>query len=63
MRKRHETERRKATERRAKAAAAPSIVGEVGGASGRAGEGERGGGGEGGAPCQKDLVWVWPSSS
>ena len=55
MRNWHETERRKAAERRAKAAAAPSTVG----ISKRPGEKERGGGrggrgGEGGASCPRD---------
>ena len=44
MRKWHETERRKAAERRAKTAAAPSTVGIS----------KREGGGEGGASCPRD---------
>ena len=70
MRNWHETERRKAAERRAKAAAASSTVGiskrPGGGGMGRGGEGTGGGGGggrgngrkggrgEGGAPCPRD---------
>ena len=51
MRNWHETERRKAAERRAKAAAAPSTVG----ISKRPGEG---GGGERGRHAQEPEVWV-----
>ena len=59
VRIRHETERRKAAERCAKAAAAPSTVG----ISKRPGGGARkGGGGEGGRHAQETEVWVWPSS-
>ena len=74
----HETERRKAAERRAKAAAAPSTVGiskwpgggrREGGGEGP-GEGGKGGGvkrgrGEGRKGkrhAQETKVWVWPSS-
>ena len=56
MRNLHEMERRKAAERRAKAAAAPSTVG----ISKRPGGGRRG---EGGRHAQETKVWVWPSSS
>ena len=59
MRNWHETQRRKAAERRAKAAAAPSTVG----ISKRPGGGEEGRGGEGGRHAQETEVWVWPSSS
>ena len=65
-----ETERRKAAERRAKAAAAPSTVGmskqpgggggEGGGGWGEGGTGGRGGEGKGGRHTQ---VWVWSASS
>ena len=55
MRKWHETERRRAAERHAKAAGALSIVGiskrPGGGGRGRAGAG--GGAGEGGASCPR----------
>ena len=50
MRNWHETERRKAAERRAKTAAAPSTVG----ISKRPEGGGRGGGGEGGASCPRE---------
>ena len=56
----HETERRKAAERRAKAAAAPSTVGisEQPGGGGRGkggrGDGGKGGAGEGGTACPRD---------
>ena len=53
----HEKERRKAAERRAKAAAAPSTVG----ISKWPGRGRRGEGG--GRLAQETEVWVWPSSS
>ena len=58
----HETERRKAAERRAKAAAAPSTVGisKQPGGGGRGGG--RGKGGKGGRHAQETEVWVWPSS-
>ena len=57
MRKWYDTERCRAAERHAKAAAAPSTVG----ISKRPG-GERKGGE--GASCPRDYkVWVWPSSS
>ena len=60
MRNWHDTERRRAAERRAKAAAASSTVGT----SKRPGEGERGEGGRGGRRhAQETEVWVWPSSS
>ena len=53
----HEAERRKAAQRHAKAAAAPSTVGIP----------KWPGGGEGGwkagRPAQETEVWVWPSSS
>ena len=54
-------ERRKAAERRVKAATAPSTVG----ISKRPGGGwrGRGGGGKGGRHAQETEVWVWPSSS
>ena len=57
MRNWHETERRKAAERRAKAAAAPSTVS----ISKRPKGGGRGG--KRGRPAQETEVWVWPSSS
>ena len=68
MQKWHETERRRAAERRAKAAAAPSTVGKSKrpGGRGRAegeGEGEGGRGVRGGRHAQETEVWVWPSSS
>ena len=67
----HQPERHKAAERRAKAAAAPSIVGiskrpggeEGKGGGGGRGEGGKGRGGTGGRPAQETEVWVWPSSS
>ena len=59
MRNCHETERRKAAERRAKTAAAPSTVGIPKRPEG----GRRGGGGKGGRHAQETEVWVWPSSS
>ena len=78
MRNWHETERRKAAERRAKAAAAPSTVGisKRPGGGGRGGGGEgtggggKGGGGKGGRGegrkgerhAQETEVWVRPSS-
>ena len=49
MRNWHETERRKAAGRRAKAAAAPSTVGTCGG-------------GKVGRHAQETEFWVWPSS-
>ena len=52
MRNWHETKRRKAAERRAKAAAALSTVGIS----------KRPGGGGEGRPAQETEVWVWPSS-
>ena len=55
MRNGHETERRKAAERRAEAAAAPSTVS----ISKQPGGGGRGGG----RHAQETEVWVWPSSS
>ena len=54
MRTSHETERRKAAERCAKAAAAPFTVGI---------SKPPGGGGRGGVMPKKLEVWVWPSSS
>ena len=51
MRRWHETERRRAAERHAKAAAAPSTVGI---------SKRPGGGGEGGRPAQGTEVWFWP---
>ena len=54
MRNWHETKRRKAAERRAKAAAAPSTVGI---------SKQPGDGGAGVRHAQETEVWVWPSSS
>ena len=71
MRNRHETDRRKAAERHAKAAAAPSIVGisnrpgggvRGGGGGGEGGRAEGAGGEEAGRDAQETEVWVWPSS-
>ena len=62
MRNWHETERRKAAERRAKAAAVPSTVG-ISKRPGGWRRGEGGGGGNGGRHAQETEVWVWPSSS
>ena len=59
MRNWHETERRKAAERRAKAAEAPPTVG----ISKRPGGGGRGEGGKGERPAQGTKICVWPSSS
>ena len=53
MRNRHEKETCKASERRAKAAAAPSTVGDY----------KRPGGGKGARHAQETEVWVWPSTS
>ena len=68
MRNWHETERSKAAERRANAAAAPSTVGiskrPGGGGKGKGGKGTGGrGGGKRGRHAQETEVWVWPSSS
>ena len=63
----HDTERCRAAQRHAKAAAAPSTVG-ISRRPGGGKRGERGGrgdrvGGEGRRPAHVTEVWVWPSSS